>query len=321
MSPAPGQPEQARMVLSKSGKRPHLVVPCKSGRFKCYSDCLNFKSLGICSHCVAVAQSNNLLTEFLEHFQKLKKKPNFTAVSLHGVPAGCGKKGNTAPRKRRKLETTTKRVNRFDSMDTSPSSVAMSGATAGCASPVSQVCGSSTVNISLDSQPGPSYSFGSSYSTPTPTPTPWPPSYYDWGYQPFFPPHAYTASFTQHSSGATPEAAPAMGQPPMAEDNSPFNLHFISGNISKCAGCGNKYVKPALPPYDLCVQHREWRSFSVSGTQQSKFSPAYYHLNILCIRRNWPSFSPAQLSITSDVLSRLNPTHRDYLLRHGFTTC
>ena len=53
MSPAPSQPEQARMVLSKSGKRPHLVVPCKSGQFKCDSDCLNFKSLGICSHCVA----------------------------------------------------------------------------------------------------------------------------------------------------------------------------------------------------------------------------------------------------------------------------
>ena len=109
------------------------------------------------------------------------------------------------------------------------------------------------MNISLDSQPGLSYSFGSSYSTPTP----WPPSYYDWGYQPFFPsPHAYTASFNQHSSSANPEAAPATGLPPMAEDNSPFNLHFISGNISKCAGCGNKYVKPALPPYDLCVQHR-----------------------------------------------------------------
>ena len=55
-------------------------------------------------------------------------------------------------------------------------------------------------------------------------------------------------------------------------------------------------------------------------TQLSKFSPAYYHLNILCIRKNWPS-SPAQLSITSDVLSKLNPTHRDYLLHHGFNTC
>ena len=89
--------------------------------------------LPLCS----LAQSNNLLMEFLEHFQKLKKKPNFTAVSLHGVPAGCGKKGNAAPRKRRKLETTTKRVDHFESMNTSPRIVVMSGATAGSASPVS----------------------------------------------------------------------------------------------------------------------------------------------------------------------------------------
>ena len=65
MSPAPGQPEEARMVLSRSGKRPHLILPCKRGRFKCDSDCLNFKSLGICSHSVAVAECNNLLTKFI----------------------------------------------------------------------------------------------------------------------------------------------------------------------------------------------------------------------------------------------------------------
>ena len=74
MSPAPGQPEEARMVLSCSGKRPHLVLPSKGGRFKCDSDCLNFKYLGICSHSVAVAECNNLLTEFLAHFQKAKKR-------------------------------------------------------------------------------------------------------------------------------------------------------------------------------------------------------------------------------------------------------
>ena len=59
MSPAPGQPEEAKMVLSRSGKRPHLVLPCKGGCFKCDSDCINFKSLGICSHSVAVAECNS----------------------------------------------------------------------------------------------------------------------------------------------------------------------------------------------------------------------------------------------------------------------
>ena len=37
MSSAPGQPEETRMVLSCSGKRPRLVLPCKGGRFKCDS--------------------------------------------------------------------------------------------------------------------------------------------------------------------------------------------------------------------------------------------------------------------------------------------
>ena len=67
MSPAPGQPEEARMVLSHIGKRPHLVLPCKGGHFKRDFDCFDFKSLGICSHSVAVAECNNLLTEFLAH--------------------------------------------------------------------------------------------------------------------------------------------------------------------------------------------------------------------------------------------------------------
>ena len=38
MSSAPGQPEEARMVLSHSGKRPHLVLLCRGGHFKCDSD-------------------------------------------------------------------------------------------------------------------------------------------------------------------------------------------------------------------------------------------------------------------------------------------
>lgn len=59
-----------------------------------------------------------------------------------------------------------------------------------------------------------------------------------------------------------PQPAPV---PPMAEEFSPFNLCFIIGNISKCAGCGNKYTKCPMPPYDLCIQHCEWRSFTLSG--------------------------------------------------------
>ena len=307
MSSAPGQPEQARMVLSRSGKRPHLVLPCKGGRFKCDADCLNFKSLGVCSHTVAVAECNNLLADFLTHFQKANKKPSFTALSLHGVPSGCGKKGNIAPRKRRKQEpaSASKRIDHLESMDIpSTPTMTMSSSTSGNASPIAQVCGASTVNISLDSLPGPSYTVNASLPSSS-----WSSPYYDWGYPSYYHslPPMYTPQFDQHGASFPPPVAPPVAPPPpgptvprvppstvtpppMADNNSPFKLHFISGNIAKCAGCGNKYMKPALPPYDLCVQHREWRSFTVSGAQQSKFSPAYYHVNALCIKKNWPSF-------------------------------
>ncbi len=111
---------------------------------------------------------------------------------------------------------------------------------------------------------------------------------------------------------------PAMQTPPMAHENESFNLHFISGNISKCAGCGNKYVKPPVPPYDVCIQHKEWRSFSSGGVQQSKFAPTYYHVNEACVKRNWPTLSPEQLFITPDVFSRLTSTHTEYLYLHKF---
>ena len=105
----------------------------------------------------------------------------------------------------------------------------MSGSTTGSASPLTQVCGASTVNISLDSQAGPSYTPGSSYSSN------WAPPFYDWGYQQYFPPpppppppmpHAYSLPFSQldmHMSLEAPSMPPSTalpsGSPPMAGDN------------------------------------------------------------------------------------------------------
>ena len=101
-----------------------------------------------------------LADRILAHFWKAKKKPNFTAVSLHGVPAGSGKKGGAASRKRRKLEISFNITKCVECLESSPSSSSalVSGSTTGSASPT-QVCGASTLNISLDSQAGSSGSF------------------------------------------------------------------------------------------------------------------------------------------------------------------
>ncbi len=145
---APGNSAQSRMVLSRSGLRPHLVVPCKGGRFKCDSDCANFKSLGICSHSVAVAEVNKQLSEFLVSFKKTKKRPNFTQLALHGMPAGRGKKGSQASRKRKQSVTPVIRTDRIADSTQSAS---------GDGSTISQSSGStstsgSTVNTPLGYQ-------------------------------------------------------------------------------------------------------------------------------------------------------------------------
>ena len=128
-------------------------------------------------------------------------------------------------------------------------------------------------------------------------------------------PFAYMPSAAPHSLSTYFSPSP-----PMAEEQSPFRLWFISGNISKCAGCNNKYSKPPTPPYDLCVQHKEWRTFTptAGGDSQSKFSPAYYHLNLPCIHRNWPMFDPQCLSVCEDVKSKMTPLHWEYLRKQGF---
>ncbi len=324
ISSAPGHPDEARMVMSRSGQRPHLVLPCKTRRFKCDSDCMNFKSLGICSHSIAVAELNNEIQAFVAAFTKVKRTPSFTSVTVHGMPAGRGRKGSQAPRKRKQRQPVTEREDRVPSIhcgSKSSFSPSVSGSsnqtqnyTQGSTSQVVSGSSNNTVSIHLDSptrqfQAGflSHYPQGPSFTTPVPSymycdppsvppGTSWMPSHYNW-YADFPPPPP----------------------PPMAQEAAPFNLCMISGNISKCAGCGNKYGKPPVPPYDLCVQHREWRLFtSPSGGPQSKFSPAYYHVNVLCITRNWPLFSPMNLTISPEMLSKLMPVHKDFLASFGY---
>ena len=62
---APGLASQARTVISKTRPGFHTVVPGKGGRFAC-DNCPNYKSLGICSHTVAVAEVNGMLSDFLD---------------------------------------------------------------------------------------------------------------------------------------------------------------------------------------------------------------------------------------------------------------
>jgi hypothetical protein len=99
---APGCPDDARVVASRSGIRPHIVMPGKAkGQFLCESSCINWKSYGICSHILATAHSANKLLPFLQWFAKCgTKKANLTNSSYIGMPLHSGRKGSVGPRKR-----------------------------------------------------------------------------------------------------------------------------------------------------------------------------------------------------------------------------
>ena len=72
MASAPGC-DKGHMVKSSSGKRPHLVTCKSNGQYCCDSDCGNYKSLGICSHSVAVAEVDGELERLIDWFVKAKK--------------------------------------------------------------------------------------------------------------------------------------------------------------------------------------------------------------------------------------------------------
>ena len=135
ISPAPGYDSKCRMVMSRSGKRPHLVTYSKSGKFSCDNECPNWKSMNICSHSVAVAHVNNSLKEFCDLYRKSKHLPSISRLVLTGLPCGVGKKGNRVNRKR-KREPETARV---------PLSFSASGVT----SPLSDSLGHSALPQSI----------------------------------------------------------------------------------------------------------------------------------------------------------------------------
>ena len=67
---APGY-DKGHIVKSFSGKRPHLVTSKNNGQYCCDSG--NHKSLGICSHSVAVADIDGELKGFVDWFVKANK--------------------------------------------------------------------------------------------------------------------------------------------------------------------------------------------------------------------------------------------------------
>ena len=95
-------------------------------------------------------------------------------------------------------------------------------------------------------------------------------------------------------------------QPPI-----PLTVCFITGNISVCIGCKNKYPKSPKPPQDICIKHEEWREFTTGMKQQSKFGNVYYHCRKECIWMRCPAFTSAELYIPPEI--NLLSVHKELL--------
>ena len=61
------------MVKSKSGSTPHLVTVTKDFQYKCDDRCPQHRSLSICSHTVAAAESNGELRNSLSGTAKMEE--------------------------------------------------------------------------------------------------------------------------------------------------------------------------------------------------------------------------------------------------------
>ena len=180
----------------------------------------------------------NVLTLESVYYKKSKCVPNLTSMALTGMPTGKGRKGSEPPRKRKKKEEVESHV---------PLSVPEPSAKDTSASPQVVISNSSLQGVSAS-------------VTCTVTKDQHP------SYMPSWPTVSQQHQFysSQHRFPSPVGTPPALGT---------FHLCFITGNISVCAGCGQRYHKPVVSPFDLVVRHEERRTFSspVSSARQSRF--------------------------------------------------
>lgn len=278
ISSAPGFGPECKMVASRKGKCPHLVTKSTGGKFSCDKECPNWRSIGLCSHCVAVAHTNGNLEEFCNSYRKSKRVPSISQLLLTGLPSGIGNKGNRVSKKRKREEV----INRVPLATPTSISLLSTSTTAS-----SQLMPSQSY---LYSEPGPS---GLQSALPQ-TPTQW--------RAPGLATSAYGTS-------------PTFFSPQSTSTSDKFEFCFRTGNISVCHGCKNRFDKQARPPLDLCIRHSEWRSFTspVSHQLEARFGNAYYHTNPLCISARWPTFCPHATQIGEEVLNQLLPVHKEFI--------
>ena len=115
----------------------------------------------------------------------------------------------------------------------------------------------------------------------------------------------------------SPLGCPQLQMPnpfPSPLHTAPFTLVFVSGQITTCFGCRSSFLKPAVAPFNVVVQHKDYRSYTApDGTSRQRYGNVYYHPNISCITVKQPQFHPANLVVSQQVIEKATQAHSDYL--------
>jgi len=307
----PGGNELDKMVQSYGGTAPHLVKVrgASQADYVCDEKCPQFKSLHICAHTVAAAETNGALLKFVGVFLKRhgKKPANLTKLALHDMPSHPGKKKNERVRKRTPKRSPPNDENRI------PFQVA------------SSYSRSSPSEHELEFES----TCEQGWMANTPQRLPQPPPLIHAACTPnqVFLQLPHSGPATGFSLGSvqnfTQSAAPPLLHVPIQQSSpsihqtTPFKIFLLCGNISTCHGCLNEFLRTG-PPYDLIVQHQEDRSYTspVTGLQATKYGNAYYHPHLECIRRKWPAFIPDDLVIPANLGERLQDSHKQLLFEN-----
>jgi len=294
------------IVASKSSTKPRIVTCKPQGVISCESSCPNWAALQICSHSVAAAQFISELGVFVEKYRKKKCAPNLNKLAKVGMPRGAGKKGDLPPKKKRCPQPVMKNV--------APPS-APTPLTESVDKTNSQACQDNSQMVAVT---GHDFSGHTHYTGSSCLPQGF---HSTIGLQGFQSPHP-----TTQFSATYPYQGQPMHFPPPPQVH-PFVLKFVTGNIRICQSCRSslREVDGTVysAPYDLCVSRLErrpfWHEASQSWCTPSRESNAHYCARMSCIRSCSPMFIPSMLSVPSDLVVKLNDTHKAYLL-HEFQT-
>ena len=191
--------------------------------------------------CVHTLWLHGMLSAYIDCYKKQKKIPNMSALAKTGMPTGRGRKGVKPPRKRRRGGSTETRVPFNPTAEENTDLPQTCGV---LSTPAAVLSGCSNQGSPLGSAP---QGYASCHvvtvgaqlgaSMPPSAPPPVHPSAAcpraGFGPPPLIPCHNVGTVYNM--------LAPQVPSPGSGVSSRSFNLHFICGNISRCAGCKGKY--------------------------------------------------------------------------------